>query len=165
MAITVGFFIEGIRVVLGMCLLLFIPGYAISLVFYPGAGDIPAIERLILSGIVSIGSSIGVVLLMDFGLGIETTPRNGALSLIAITILALMIWRIELVFARRINKTTPRSVLSTAMNPGLNWPVVSASPTSDPTHPGQIHSMASRWRKKIVSILRLDHTKDNSKRG
>jgi len=98
MADILALIIASFRLMTGLALLLFVPGFAIMLVFYPKHGDIPLFERVALSGILSIGSAVGVFLFLDLVLGIDTTAGNGFLSLSVITVLALVIWRTEIFF-------------------------------------------------------------------
>lgn len=106
---VIGFVIESVRMVAGFALLLFIPGFAVVLIFYPKSGDIPVFERVALSGILSIGTAIGGLLFLDLLLGIDTTPQNSFLALSAITVVALVIWRVELFFAERRERRIPAS--------------------------------------------------------
>jgi uncharacterized membrane protein len=96
--------LSSIRLIAGLAFLLFIPGFAVLLVFYPKLSDISFFERIALSSIVSISAGIGVFLLLDLLLGIETTPVNSFLSLFAITVIALAVWRIEIFFMERHEK-------------------------------------------------------------
>jgi len=97
----IGFMIESVRMVTAFALLLFIPGFALMLIFYPKPNDIPVFERVALSGILSIGTAIGGLLILDLFLGIDTTTENSFLALSAITVVALTIWRVELFLIER----------------------------------------------------------------
>jgi len=97
----IGFMIESVRMVTAFALLLFIPGFALMLIFYPKPNDIPVFERVALSGILSIGTAIGGLLILDLFLGIDTTTENSFLALSAITVIALTIWRVELFLIER----------------------------------------------------------------
>ena len=55
----------GLSVLLGFLFLLFIPGFAIMLVYFPRLSDLEIIERLVYSTVLSIGSVIALVLFMD----------------------------------------------------------------------------------------------------
>ena len=97
----IGFMIESVRMVTAFALLLFIPGFALMLIFYPKPNDVPVFERVALSGILSIGTAIGGLLILDLFLGIDTTTENSFLALSAITVVALTIWRVELFLIER----------------------------------------------------------------
>jgi len=84
------------RTAIAFLFLLIVPGYAILYVLFPRGLDIPSLDRLILSGTVSIGTVITAVLVMDFVVGIDTTPGNIFLFLVIVTVLALVLWRTEL---------------------------------------------------------------------
>jgi len=105
------------RLFTALAFLLFLPGFALLLVFYPKSGDLPFFERIVLSSIVSIGATIGVFLALDLILGVETTAVNSFLSLLIITLLALVVWRTELFFIQR--RPTWHSVRSLIL-PGVN---------------------------------------------
>lgn len=96
------------RTLLGLALLLFIPGFALSLVFYPGLSDIPYIERFVFSGIASIGIAITATIFMDVLLGVETDVMYTMFFLILITATVLCWWRIECAFLKKYG--TPESV-------------------------------------------------------
>jgi hypothetical protein len=85
----------GLRAVFGFLLLLFVPGFTISLLFFPRIPDLRLIERLAYSTVLSIGSVIALVLFMDVFLGVNTTARNITLFILAFSALALIIWLCE----------------------------------------------------------------------
>jgi uncharacterized membrane protein len=89
-----GFF----RVIFGFLLVLFIPGCAISFVFYPRIADISPITRIVLSCVISIGSTLCAILFLDIVLGIDTTPVNSTIIILSISALACIIWGIRRVF-------------------------------------------------------------------
>lgn len=84
-----------IRIILGFFLLLFVPGYTISLVFFPYPTDIRLVERLVYSIVLSIGSVIVLVLFMDVILGMNTTPRNITIIICVFAVFALILWHGE----------------------------------------------------------------------
>jgi uncharacterized membrane protein len=90
-----------IRVVLGFFFLFFVPGFAITLALYPRLPDIPAFKRIVLSTVISIGSVIIAVLFLDIVLGVDTTPVNIILIILAISVFTLLIWLIELLYLNR----------------------------------------------------------------
>jgi uncharacterized membrane protein len=85
----------GLRAVFGFLLLLFVPGFTISLLFFPRLTDLRLIERLAYSTVLSIGSVIAIVLFMDVFLGVNTTARNITLFILAFSALALIVWLCE----------------------------------------------------------------------
>lgn len=90
-----------LRVIFGLIFLFFVPGYAITLALFPRKEELSPIERLGFAGALSIIADILTVLFIDLVLHIPTTPLNIFLSLLTLTIIALMIWRIELYFIER----------------------------------------------------------------
>ena len=87
--------------ILGALLILtIIPGYAISLTLFPQKSGLSMTERLVLSGILSIGTVIGGAVFMDSALGIDTTPANLIIFLSAVTATAVIVWRMELAYRR-----------------------------------------------------------------
>jgi len=84
-----------LRAVFGFFLLLVVPGFTLSLLFFPRLTELRLIERLVYSTVMSIGSVIAIVLFMDVYLGVNTTPRNIAIFILAFSALALIIWLCE----------------------------------------------------------------------
>ena len=98
----IGIFVGFFRAVFGFLFLLFIPGFAISFALYPRLPDISFLTRFALSFVVSIGAVMASVLFLDLVLGIDTTPLSGFLVALVISVLAAIIWGIELfVLSRR----------------------------------------------------------------
>lgn len=87
--------IGSLRAVFGFLLLLFVPGFTISLIFFPRLTDLQLIERLAYSTVMSIGSVIVLVLFMDVFLGVNTTSGNITFFILAFSILALITWLCE----------------------------------------------------------------------
>lgn len=81
-----------LRILLGFLLVLIIPGYLISLLFFQKSSDIGIVERLAYSAVMSIGSVIVCVLFMDVFLGIDTTPLNIVIILTAFCLLLVILW-------------------------------------------------------------------------
>jgi uncharacterized membrane protein len=102
----------GIQVILGFFLLLFVPGFAISLVYFPHPTDIRLIERLVYSMVLSIGSVIVLVLFMDVVLGMNTTPRNISIIICAFSVFALIVWQCEKKFGNSTIKLKLDSFIS-----------------------------------------------------
>ncbi len=104
--------LEGLRVIFGFLLLLFIPGFVITLVYFPRLSDIGIVERLVYSTVLSIGSVIVLVLFMDVFLGINTKPLNIFLVIGAFSYLAFMVWVCERWYLNRKAKNLPPSRFS-----------------------------------------------------
>lgn len=88
--------LETLRVIAGLVLILFVPGYALTWAFYPQKQDITVSERVALSFALSISGVMLAVLFIDLVLGIDTTALNIVLTIIALTLLSLLAWRIHL---------------------------------------------------------------------
>lgn len=84
----VGFF----RIIFGFLLVMFIPGFAISFVFFPRITDVPPLTRLVLSCVISIGSTLGAILFLDIFLGVNATAVNCAVAILCLSALAVLIW-------------------------------------------------------------------------
>jgi len=97
LAMTGGF----AKVLLNLAFLMFIPGFAVSLVFYPYLSDITVFERVVFSGVASIATTLVALLLLDVGLGVETGPGITLLTLIIISVAALFLWRLECVLLKK----------------------------------------------------------------
>ncbi len=93
--------VHAFRVIFGLIFLFFVPGYAIMLALFPRKDELSPIERLGFAGALSIIADILTVLFIDLVLHIPTTPLNIFLSLLTLTVLALLVWRIELHFIRK----------------------------------------------------------------
>ena len=92
--------------------MLFIPGFVITLVYFPRLSDIGIVERLVYSTVLSIGSVIVLVLFMDVFLGINTRPLNIFLVIAAFSYLAFMVWACERWYLNRKAKNLPASRFS-----------------------------------------------------
>ena len=84
-----------IRLIIGLVLVLFLPGFAISWVFFPDENDIPWLTRVAVSTVLSIASVILAVICMDMILGIDSTPFNIVIIILILTVVAFAVWRIE----------------------------------------------------------------------
>ena len=91
----VAFIFWGVEVILGFTLMLFIPGFLLSLVFFPKISDIQLMERLAYSTVLSIGSVLFCVLFMDLVLGIYTTQKNILIVLFGFSLLLILLWLIR----------------------------------------------------------------------
>jgi hypothetical protein len=99
---ALGFIFGGMRTVFGFLLVLFIPGFTLSLVYFPRSTDLQPLARLIYSTVLSIGSVIFLLLIMEFVFGVNTTPRNIFLFICLLSIFELIIWHYE---SRYLNST------------------------------------------------------------
>src|SRR5665647_616785 len=81
---TVAVLLDTLRIVFGFFLLLFLPGFNLSLIFFPRSSDLSIINRLVYSTVLSISSVIALVLFMDVVLGVNTTPRNITLFILSL---------------------------------------------------------------------------------
>jgi len=91
----VGIISDGLRVIFGFLLVLFLPGFNLSLIYFPRSTDLSIIERLVYSAVLSIGSVMLLVLFMEYILGVNTTPRNITLFICVLSELALLVWWCE----------------------------------------------------------------------
>jgi uncharacterized membrane protein len=101
-----------VQIMLGFFLLLFVPGFAVSFVFFPHQNDIPLIERLIYSTVLSIGLVIILVLFMDVVLGINTTPRNISIIICAFSVIGFITWQCEKMYGNSRLKRKLDSLIS-----------------------------------------------------
>jgi uncharacterized membrane protein len=85
-----------IRTILGILLVLFIPGYSLIAALFPRKGDLDGIER----GALSFGLSIAVTPLI--GLGLNYTPWGIRLDPILICLIAFTLGTCSIAFFRRI---------------------------------------------------------------
>jgi len=88
-----------LRILFGFLLLLFIPGFTISFIFFPRVRDISLIERMVFSCVISIGSTLCVILFLDMFLGVDTTAVNCSIALLVLTGLVFIIWDLRQVFS------------------------------------------------------------------
>ena len=88
--------LEGLSTVIGILFLVFIPGFVISLVFYPRFSDLGLIRRLAFSVILSIGSSVASLVFLNIVTGADTAPGTISLGLGMVSALLLVVWLGEL---------------------------------------------------------------------
>jgi translation initiation factor 2 beta subunit (eIF-2beta)/eIF-5 len=88
-------FFEGIRGVFYFFLLLFVPGFALSLIIFPRPASLSIIDRLVYSTVLGISSGIAIVLFMYVMPGLDTTPANMILVISVFSVLLLMFWGCE----------------------------------------------------------------------
>jgi hypothetical protein len=92
---SVTIIVDGLRMVLVFLNLLFIPGLAVSLAFFPRFTDMGLTKRLVWATILSIGVVIASVLFMDFILGVNATAQNIGLGLGLFSLILLVVWFFE----------------------------------------------------------------------
>lgn len=97
--------LPAVRAILGFILVFFLPGFAWTLVFF-NARQVNIIERLALS----VGLSIAVVALGIFALnrliGFSITGLNAVLTIIAVTIIPMVIYSLKRLIARQESNKT-----------------------------------------------------------
>ncbi|KAF1073529.1 DUF1616 domain-containing protein [Methanogenium sp. MK-MG] len=93
-----------IQALFGFFLVLFIPGYAVTLVFYPEKNEISDVKRIGLSIVFSMISVILLVLFIDVVLAVNTTPLNIVGAILIFSLVAVCIWKAELFFNEKIPK-------------------------------------------------------------
>ncbi|MDJ1423611.1 MAG: DUF1616 domain-containing protein [Candidatus Methanoperedens sp.] len=104
--------VELVRVVVGLVLILFVSGYALSWAFFPKNEDIAGDERIALSFVLSIAGVIFSVLFIDLMLGIDTTPSNIVVTIVALILLSLLVWKVHLyMINRRLKQTIVKRTL------------------------------------------------------
>jgi len=96
-----------IRLIFGFLLVLFIPGYVLSLVIFPFRKDLDPSRRLALSLVLSIASVLLLVLFSDIILGIDSTPQNIVMIILVFSVISVIIWKIEIFIYQRYSKQEP----------------------------------------------------------
>jgi uncharacterized membrane protein len=91
-------FLSNVRIIFGFLLIMVIPGFLVSLVYYPKQSDINILERFVYATIISIGSVIVCILFMDVFLGIDTTPINIVIVITAFCVILAIVWIIRTLF-------------------------------------------------------------------
>jgi uncharacterized membrane protein len=86
--------LDFVVVVLGLLLLMIVPGFSLSLVIF-GKDKFTKSERLYISSAISIFLVIAIALLLDLVLGVDMTAENIVKSLFVVTILSLFVWILE----------------------------------------------------------------------
>lgn len=128
-----------IQAILGFFLILFIPGYAITLVLYPGSEELSTFRRIALSVVFSMGAVILIVLFIDEVLAVNTTPLNIAGAILIFSLFAAIVWRAELILKGMISKHTAADEESR----------VGRSRRRSPSDSGDIEDWENRIRKGI----------------
>jgi hypothetical protein len=109
---TVPVILGGLRVILGFLLLLFIPGFALSLVIFPRLTYMSIFDRLVYSAVLSITSDIALVLFMGVVPGLEPTLENLTLVVCVFSAGVLMFWLCERWYLNRRLKKHPEPQIS-----------------------------------------------------
>lgn len=85
--------LSALRAVIGLLLVLFIPGYAVSWAFFPKKKDVDLIERIALS----FGLSIATIPLSIFFLNkffkVPITVYTGFAVTVVITLVGVIVWK------------------------------------------------------------------------
>ena len=92
---TVPVILGVLRIIIGFLLLVFIPGFAISLVIFPRLIDMSILDRLVYAAVLGITSAIAFVVFMAVVPGLEPTLEN--LTIVAGVFSAgiFMVWLCE----------------------------------------------------------------------
>lgn len=104
-----------IQVLLGFILILFIPGYALILIFYPRNDEISFLKRITLSIIFSMITVMMLVLFIDEVLAINTTPINIAGAILIFSLISVGIWKAECILGEKVPEFLGEK------NPGQNF--------------------------------------------
>jgi uncharacterized membrane protein len=90
--------VDGLKIIVGSLILVFVPGLAITLVFYPRFTDMKPLERLAGATILGMGLVVSSVLFMDIVLGVDSTFENIALGLGLFSTILFVVWFCEMVY-------------------------------------------------------------------
>jgi uncharacterized membrane protein len=82
-----------IRIVFGLAITLFLPGFAVSLLLFKNKISIS--ERIAFSCLLSIVITILMALLLDMFIGIDTTGVNMFIALSLLTFFAILAWSLR----------------------------------------------------------------------
>ncbi|OYT53105.1 MAG: hypothetical protein B6U72_06895 [Candidatus Altiarchaeales archaeon ex4484_2] len=85
--------IPALRIIFGLLLTLFIPGFALTLALFPK--NTSKIERIALGSVLSIALTLLTALTLDLGLGVDFTAENMSISLLALTIFFTTVWLMQ----------------------------------------------------------------------
>ncbi len=101
---TVPLILDGLRVILGFLILLFMPGLALSLAIFPRISDLSISDRLVYSLVLSIVSDIVFVVFMGVVPWLEPTTENLALVVCVFSDIVFMFWLCEWWYLNRRKK-------------------------------------------------------------
>ncbi len=79
-----------LRIVFGLLLTLFIPGFAVTLVVFPR--DLGRVERVALSCVLSIATVLLTALLLDLVLGVDITAENMVVALLSLSAFFFLVY-------------------------------------------------------------------------
>jgi len=96
--------LEVLRIVFGLIFLLFVPGYVLILALFPKKEELSFMERAGFACVLSIVADILTTLFIDLVLHIPTTAINIVVALLALSALALIIWRVEILLIKTFEK-------------------------------------------------------------
>ena len=82
-----------IQAIIGLPLVLFIPGYALSYAFFPKKKDIDLVERVALSFGLSIATIPLSVFFLNKFLKVPITVYSSFVITVAITLIGIIIWK------------------------------------------------------------------------
>jgi hypothetical protein len=107
---------EGLKIIAGSIILVFVPGLAVTLVFYPRFTDMKPLERLAGSTILGMIIVVASILFMDIVLGVDATFSNIALGLGLFSTILFGVWFCEMVYLssdvpERVNRIFSRRFL------------------------------------------------------
>jgi len=100
------------QAIAGFILIFFVPGYALSWTFYPFRDELTQINRIALSLVLSVASVMASVLFVDIYLGVDFTPINIVITILLVTVLAIISWRIRIIDAGKMRKKLKMRFLS-----------------------------------------------------
>lgn len=146
--------IELLRVMAGLILILFIPGYVLTWVFFPRKQDITGVERLAYSFALSISGVMLSVLFVDMVLGVDTRPVNVTITILALTLLSFFSWKIHLFIINKEIKQKAIIGIFVLVNNCKNGKVHLLSFSKELKHKVMIgiSSPAKRFKNKINKI-------------
>lgn len=75
-----------------------------TLVLYPAKNELSSFQRIGLSIVFSIGSVMLIVLFIDEVLAVNTTPANIGGAVLIFSLLAVIIWKAEMIFHKKVSK-------------------------------------------------------------
>ena len=83
---------------------------------YPAKNDLSALQRIGLSIVLSMGAVMLIVLFIDEWLAVNSTPANIIAALLIFSLLAVIVWRTELVILRKVSKFQGESGYATIIH-------------------------------------------------
>lgn len=148
---TVALILDGLRVILGFLILLFMPGFALSLAIFPRISDLGISDRLVYSLVLSIVSDIVFVVFMGVVPWLEPTPENLALVVCVFSDIVFMFWLGEWWYLNRRKKK----------HSGLRTPLRSAKDLTDVENRLQVESIRKLQKNILRDLTMYDVTSDS----